>query len=165
MKNMMWFMLAGFYVAIGQSGTIAAPIESDIQTKSFTVSKGGALQVDIGGGDIKVIPWEKNEVFVKVEGIDERDVDRLKMTQSGNTIIIKYSQKWGWFEGWSRENVRFEIKIPSQFDVELETSGGDIELTESLTGNFKGQTSGGDIRIADVMGRVEVKTSGGDVQT
>ncbi len=166
MKNMIWFMIAVLWVAIGQSRTIAAPGDSDIQTKSFTVSKGGKLQVDIGVGDIRVHAWEKNEVKVEVEGIDEKDVNRLKMTQSGNNVFVKYRPNWGWFGGWSKESVRFDINVPSQFDLELETSGGDIELSGSLTGSFNGQTSGGDIRINDdIAGRVEAKTSGGDIQT
>ncbi len=164
MKNITWLFFAVLWIAIGRSPALASG-ESDTQSKSFNVSKGGVLQVDIGAGDIKVTPWDKNEVYATVEGIDEKDVDRLKMTQSGNKVTIRFRPKWGWFGGWSKENVHVNVRVPSQFNLELETAGGDIEIAGSLTGDVKGQTSGGDIRVADVTGMVEMKTSGGDIQT
>ena len=80
------------------------------------------------------------------------------MTQSGNVVRVRFSDVHGW-SGY----VRFDIQVPSQFDMSLRTSGGDIRLQGNLTGTINGNTSGGDIRLGDVKGRVEMSTSGGDI--
>jgi len=129
------------------------------QTKSFKVAKGGLLKVNVDGGDIRIVPWEKDEVVVKIRGADGEDLDRLEMTSKDNTVYVEnYSN-----HGWSGDT-RFEISIPSQFDVDLKTSAGDLGIQGRLTGKVRGSTSAGDIRIGDINGTVDVTTSGGDVR-
>lgn len=153
------FSIFPVYDAVAEVET--APEETGEITQSFSVTKGGRLEVDTESGDIRILPWEKNEVFVRVDGVSERDSDRVKMSQSGNTVTVRYRSRWGWFSGG--RNVRFEINVPSQFDIELETAGGDIDIRGIITGEVKGQTSGGDIRIENIIGSVSMKTSGGDI--
>lgn len=133
------------------------------RSKSFNVNKGGMLEVNVDGGAISIKVWDKNEVFVRAEGIDEDEMDRLKMTQSGNTVRIEFKhQRWGWSSGRSR----FDITMPSQFDTDLHTSGGDIEIHGSVSGRIKGSTSGGDVTIENVLkgGIVDLSTSGGNMR-
>lgn len=132
----------------------AAPVTS----KTFQVNKGDQLEVYVDEGDILVKAWEKNEAFVQVSGLDERDLRGVNITQAGRTVRVGFEQQ----DGRSR-HVRFEISIPSQFDVNLETSGGDVVLQGTFNGQLKGETSGGDIRFADATGHVQMTTSGGDI--
>ncbi|MCI0613452.1 DUF4097 domain-containing protein [bacterium] len=129
-----------------------------VRTQTFSVNKGDSLQVSVESGDIWISAWEKNEVSITAEGIDPEDVDSLSMTQSGNVVRVRFSDSHGW-SGY----VRFDIQVPSQFDMNLRTSGGDIRLQGGLTGSINGATSGGDIRLGDVTGRLEMRTSGGDI--
>lgn len=162
MKTFLWLLVAIVFIAFPAYHALGNSEEAGEVTKSFSVSKGGRLEVDTESGDIQITPWEKNEVLVRVDGVSERDSDRVKITQSGNTVSVRYRGKWGWLSGRGQD-VRFEISIPSQFDIELETSGGDIDIRGNVTGELKGQTSGGDIRLENVVGTVSMKTSGGDV--
>lgn len=130
------------------------------RTKSFTVSKGGTIEVSVGVGDIRLVPWNKNEVYVKATGIDEDEMDRLKMTQSGNTVRVSYRPRGGWSHG----NVEFEINVPEEFNTDIGTSGGDIEISGTMNGKIKGSTSGGEIKLKNVGGTVDMSTSGGDVR-
>jgi DUF4097 and DUF4098 domain-containing protein YvlB len=129
-----------------------------VRTQTFSVNKGDTLQVSVESGDIWISAWEKNEVSVSADGIDPEDMDSLSMTQSGNVVRVHFSDSHGW-SGY----VRFDIQVPSQFDMNLRTSGGDIRLQGNLTGSINGSTSGGDIRLADIKGRLEMRTSGGDI--
>ncbi len=129
-----------------------------VRTQSFSVNKGDTLQVSVESGDIWVGAWEKNEVMISAEGIDQEDLDSLSMTQSGSVVRVHFSGSHGW-SGY----VRFDIQVPSQFDMNLRTSGGDIRLQGDLTGNITGSTSGGDIRLGNIRGRLEMGTSGGDI--
>jgi DUF4097 and DUF4098 domain-containing protein YvlB len=131
---------------------------ANTRTQSFSVNKGDTLQVEIDSGDIWISGWEKNEVAIKAEGIADEDMESLQMKQSGNVVRVLFSGSHGW-SGY----VRFDIQVPNQFDMNLQTSGGDIRLQGNLTGRINGNTSGGDIRLGDVKGRVEMSTSGGDI--
>jgi len=132
-------------------------------TKSFAVAKGGQLNVSVRSGDITVTPWNKNEVSVKAEGIDEEDLDRLKMTQSGNTVRVEFRPRGNW-GGWGGSDIHFDISIPSEFNIDMRTSGGDLEVTGVINGRIEGKTSGGNITLADVTGTVDMSTSGGNVR-
>lgn len=141
--------------------SVAAVAQKDrgVRSKAFTVSKGGSLEVNVRGGDIRINPWSKNEVFVQADGIDEDDLDRLTMTQSGNTVRVEYKPRRS---SWSR-NVRFEINTPSEFNIDLKTSGGDLQIAGEINGRITGSTSGGDISLGDAIGTVQMSTSGGDI--
>jgi DUF4097 and DUF4098 domain-containing protein YvlB len=127
-------------------------------TKSFSVSKGGSLTVVTSVGDVTLRPWEKNEVLVETTGIPEDELDRLRMTQTGNAVRVEFRPTSS-----SHGQVRFIISLPSQFDVDLSTAGGDILVEGALTGVLKGSTAGGDVRVGDLSGRADLKTSGGDI--
>jgi hypothetical protein len=129
----------------------------ETKTQTFQVGKGGMLEVSISSGDISVSSWEKSEVFVKAEGIDPEELNDLKMSQTGNTVRVSFRPEWG------SHHVRFTFQIPSDYNTDLHTSGGDIQLQGNFRGLIEGATSGGDIRLGDVQGTVDMSTSGGDV--
>ena len=121
---------------------------------SFPVTEGGTLELTTREGDIAVIPWEQNEVSVTARGVSESDMDTV---QDGNTLQITFNGRWS--------RAYFEVRVPSQFNLDLRTAGGDIEIQGELIGTIKGTTSGGDISLGDVEGTVDVQTSGGGVYT
>jgi DUF4097 and DUF4098 domain-containing protein YvlB len=133
-------------------------------SKSFKVEKGGRLEVSVRSGDITVRPTNKSEVSVKAEGIDEEDLDKLKMEQNGNTVRVEFrphGRNWG---NWGGNDVHFDIDVPTDFNVDMSTSGGDLEVTGVLNGKIEGKTSGGNITLADIIGTVDMSTSGGNVR-
>lgn len=135
----------------------------NVQSKreqAFTVGKGSALDVSVSGCEILIKTSEKNEIFVVVEGIDDEDMEYVKMKQSGDQVTITYRPKWG-----DHSDGRFVVTVPTQTKLDLRTSGGNIELQGNLTGDAVGSTSGGDIIIEKVKGMVRMSTSGGDVRT
>jgi DUF4097 and DUF4098 domain-containing protein YvlB len=127
-------------------------------TKSFNVAKGGTLEVSLDNGDIRITGWDRNEVSVKALGISSDEADQIKIEQSGNRVTVRSRSEWG--EG---NDLRLDINVPSQFDLDLETANGNIELTGPLTGRLRGSTSGGDIRLGNLGGTVDMNTSGGDI--
>lgn len=127
-------------------------------TKSFKVSKGGKLVVDINPGDIIIKTWDKDELLVKTKGLEEDDKEYLELTQSGNTIKISFDSGWGW-----SEKLRFYVNLPKQFNVDCETSGGDIIFQNDLDGEVNLHTAGGDIELMNILGKSRINTSGGDI--
>ena len=135
-----------------------AVTQGDTKTaKTFTVSPGGTLEMSLNSGDIRITTWDRKEVTIRVSDYDDEDYGDVKMTQQGNTIHITDRDSWD-------EGGRFEISMPSQFNLDLETSNGDITVHGKVIGNITEQTSAGNIRLDDVDGAVDVRTSGGDVK-
>lgn len=84
------------------------------------------------------------------------------MDQRGNTVRVEYRNR----RGWNRGHTRFEITVPTQFNTDLRTSGGDIEIRGDIDGKIKGSTSGGDVILGNISkGTVDLSTSGGDMRT
>ena len=156
MKRTTLSTLAAF-VLLG-SGAAFGTAPDRTQSKTFSVNKGGTLDVSINGGDIRIATWEKNEVAITVRFADEDDEEDLKMTQTGNTIRIVDNG------GWGETDNRYEISVPAKFNLEMRTGSGDLIITGKLEGTIDGQTSGGSIRMDDVAGKVDVSTSGGDLR-
>jgi Putative adhesin len=143
--------------------------------KTFTVQPGGNLKVQTSGGDIKVLTGTGDEVRVTAtERIDTdaeakadellKDLD-LQITQQGDgvTATAKYDKLGGWhFGSWPPVSVSFTVVVPGRYNVDLGTSGGDIELA-SINGHARLRTSGGNLKIERVDGEVDGGTSGGDV--
>jgi Putative adhesin len=132
---------------------------SDYQSKSFAVQKGGLLTVDVEPGAVRIESWSKDEVFVEAEGIDERHPDRLVMNQSGNNVTVEYKDKRS-----HTDHLKFSIKVPSKFNVDVQTTGGSIKQKDVLTGDFKAESGGGSIEIDHIIGKVDVETGGGSIK-
>ncbi len=142
------------------SPAAAAGNESGNLKKSFTVGMGGSLDVSVNIGDILINTWDKNEVSVEVTSDEDEEPGGVRIYQKETTVFVEYEPRWGTTDG-----LQFRINVPSQFNVTMETSAGEIHVKGSLTGSVSGSTSGGNIMIGSVKGIVKLETSGGDIVT
>lgn len=134
-----------------------------IKEKTFSISPGKDLIVDIASGDVIVTHWDKAEVYVEILG-NENAMEKMEFTLEGNEEMIKVigekkSSVTSWF---SNINVEIEIKVPTRFNVNVNTSGGDIKYG-GVNGNAVLNTSGGDVWGEKFMGYLNISTSGGDI--
>jgi DUF4097 and DUF4098 domain-containing protein YvlB len=153
-------IIAAALTILSSLALAAASDQDKGTTKSFSVSKNGLLEVAISGGDIKISGWDKDEVLVRAIGIEVDDLDQLDMHQTGKTVSVRFHSSWG-----PSSDFRLDISVPSQFDLELENSGGDIKIDGPLAGTLRGSTSAGNIKLGDLGGTIRMETSGGDIQT
>lgn len=144
------FAAATLYVYAGNNSEVS---------KTFKVNKGGQLKVEIMAGDINIYTWNKNEVSVKVEGVDEEDRDQLNISQSGNTVTVDFKGAGS----WGSSDV--EISVPEEFNLDLNTNSGNIEVNNNITGTVQAYSAGGNISLKDVKGKTNVKTNGGNINT
>ena len=170
-------------------------IEDSIE-KSFTVKPGGTLTVDTRRGSIEVEGASGSRVEVTVireartsnrdkaqEMFDKFPVD---FEQRGSDVFVtanyqeKNVLKRFWNDMGNKLRVRFIIKVPEVYNVDLKTSGGSISVNDlegrvlsrtsggslkfdNIAGDIKGRTSGGSVRIGEVYGDSEINTSGGSI--
>ena len=137
---------------------------ADSRSQSFKVGGKGTLDISVDSSDITIRVGSGSQVQVEARGLVDPD-QNLRMTQEGDTIRIEYrrqgrNRRWGFSRG-----SRFDVTIPSSFNVEFGTSGGDIRIDGDLSGYVSGRTSGGDIEVGDIGGDADLKTSGGDITT
>ena len=175
-KRLVYFLV----VLAGLGFAISARAETENIEKSFSVGKNGTLNIESDLGAIKVGTWEKNEVFVSVKKRARRQKQlnrfEVQIEQNGNDIYVKGDNERG-----NRLQVEFLVNVPKEYNVDLNTGGGSIEVTDingnveldtsggriSIGnvngGNINAHTSGGSIDVGDVNGRVNVDTSGGSI--
>lgn len=152
-----------------------------IHEKSFKISPDKKLVLNTDTGDIQITPWDKSEVYIKVIGNDraaEKFTYNFNATSEEVTIDVKKKGGWSWF---SNIKLKFEIKVPANFNVDANTAGGDIKIGgvkgditlktsggdiwgDRFEGYFVAKTSGGDINLFCNNAKIEANTSGGDIE-
>lgn len=131
--------------------------------KNFEVSQGGTLTINSDQGSIEIEPWNNNNVAVTVKkkASSQERIDEFKLSfnQSGNGISIDGDSAWN-----SKVSIRYMIKVPAKFNLDVKTGGGSIEVGD-LSGMIKVHTSGGSIKVGNVgRGSVDADTSGGSIK-
>jgi DUF4097 and DUF4098 domain-containing protein YvlB len=147
-------------------GSIFYSSVSDLQLikeQSFNISPGKNLFVELNTGDVKVTYWNKSEVSIQIWGDDDAE-EKMNFSLEGNAEEIKVigkkkSSSFSWFSGI---DVKVEIKVPKEFNLEISTAGGDIKCG-GIKGKANLNTSGGDVWADKCSGEIKVSTSGGDV--
>ena len=129
------------------------------KTQTFKVQKGGTLDMDVQPGNVELTPWEKDEVLIEVDGIDREFMDRLKMTQEGNTVKIRYKNR-----RQRSDEVEFRINVPKKFNADITTSGGSVIQHDELVGSFDLNTGGGKTRLETITGNVTLESGGGEIR-
>jgi hypothetical protein len=128
--------------------------------QEFKMSPGKELTVDLStGGSISITGWDKNLLLVEAIA-SGTDIENLKIDFDEHSGGMNIDVSPG---GWNRHgNVTLEIKVPQQFDLELETMGGEIEI-DNIEGKIRGKTMGGDLQLENLQGKLEFTTMGGEV--
>ncbi|MCB1669777.1 MAG: hypothetical protein R3F41_10545 [Gammaproteobacteria bacterium] len=154
MKLLTGFVTGMAILSFGAIGSLPVHAQSGDIEEVFDVSPGGRLNIISDAGPITVRTWEQSRVQVRVinpEGFD------VSLEQSGNEIRVVADDAPG------RSRIRFEAQVPREFNLELDTGGGAIEVGD-MAGDVYADTSGGAITVGSVEnGDVVVDTSGGAI--
>jgi hypothetical protein len=134
-----------------------------LQEKTFQINQGKTLKLDASSGNIEISTWDKNEVYIKISG-NTRAKEKTEFTfhNDENKVDVTAKTKSSFF-GWNNGiKLKFEIKVPKNFNPESYTSGGNIKL-EGLNGNPNLKTSGGNVYVRNSSGNIRTNTSGGEI--
>ena len=160
-------------VLLTVAGSANASISNTIR-KGFNVAEGGTLRIDASVGNIQIVSGGTGvaiEIVRDARTTSQAKADELfreydvSVSQSGNDVEIRSKHdrnEWHFFSFGDPIDVQFNVRVPSRYNVDLKTDGGDISVS-SVTGTVDARTSGGNIRLATVNGPANVHTSGGDI--
>lgn len=160
---------------LASPAVLSAKITRTVE-KTFTVQPGGNFKAATQGGDIIIKTADANEVRITARQVirasSEKEADEilqdltLTFEQNGNDVVAeaKYEKgrvgfHWG---NWPPVQVSFTVTVPRNFNLDLNTSGGDIAVA-SLKGNVRARTSGGGLKFDRIDGDLDGHTSGGDI--
>ena len=155
---------------------VALAATEEQTNRTFNVTPGGALVVDVSFGSITVTTNATDEVTVdvwrKITRPDKEDEEQflrdnpVTFEQDGNSVTVRCRnpEKKRWFSSGrnNRNEAKYTIRVPAQFNAKLDTSGGGITVSD-LTGEVKADTSGGGLKFTRVHGPLNGDTSGGGI--
>ncbi len=131
--------------------------------KSFKVKAGGTLYLDSDSGSIDIETHSEDSVEIEVtkKGADAENFE-VTFEQRGDDVIVEGERNRG---GWGSYtiSVKFRIKVPEKYDLDLKTGGGSIDVSD-LNGKIDARTSGGSIELGRIKGDVDINTSGGSIK-
>ena len=145
--------------------------------RSLEVEPGGTLIIKVDRGQIDVRGESSTTVEIEIsrsvgDSSKEKEEEYIAnypvtIEQDGNKITI--TQKGGkgsdsnwWFNSGPKIKARYAVSLPNEFNVDLKTSGGSINVRD-LTGDVSVNTSGGSIELDHLHGPTDAHTSGGSI--
>ncbi len=104
--------------------------------KSYEVTPGGALRMDVSAADIIIRGWQYDEVSVQAEVFGTaRTLNNLELRfeQDGDDVIIRTQhartrQLRGWRPEYRRERIVFTINAPYNYHVRVDISDGRVDV-------------------------------------
>lgn len=165
------------FLLIPLSAFSAFASSEDIVQRHLAATGGGKVTVDVDFGSIEVAAGNENEITIdatrKVDWEDEQAEKEyfanvpVKISQEGNAITISARRQGGMSGHSSRHHSttdgRYVIRVPKNFEVELQTSGGEISVA-NVNGEISTKTNGGDLKFAHLKGKLDGNTSGGSIE-
>jgi hypothetical protein len=144
----------------------AVPATADFRREQqLPLAPGGELVVDVHGS-VTVTGGAASGARVVITA-DRDDVEQRYAFEVGASAgrVEVTSRRLGALGSRGRfrgENLRFEIQVPQQTRVEVDTAGGGIRVS-LVAGAVKLRSSGGGLRVSDVEGSLDARTSGGGI--
>ena len=129
--------------------------------KNIPTESGKELVTSLVAGNIQVSSWSNNEVNVKVYGNDEAE-EKIIFTAEQTSTGVKVDGKQKDTKNMRNLTVRVEIIVPENYNIKLYSTGGNLSIKD-ITGKIETNTSGGNISIEKTKGDLEAYTAGGNV--
>jgi hypothetical protein len=166
---------ARIFSVLSLAAVTAVAAEKNTQSKSFTVKPGQNLVMQVDRGSIKLLTADSDKVDIIVvrelkRGSDEEarkmyEKHQIEITQDGDTVRVETEK--GLFDGVKNAlrhlQVEYTVTVPSRFNLNLSTAGGNIDVA-TVEGEVELHTSGGNLMLTGVKGPIEAHTSGGTIE-
>ena len=131
--------------------------------KTLKVKSGGKLSVDLNtGGDLSISTWDKKKIYVvaKTGSGDKDSYPEINFKKDGGGASLSTSNRNNHNNHSSQ--ITFTVIIPKEFDLDLQSMGGDFEIF-NLKGSIEGRTMGGSLDLENLKGNVNLTTMGGRI--
>ena len=152
--------------------------------KDLKLDSGGHFSIDTDMGKVTVVGSTDSGAHIVVTSRhkDLNELLSLRFDESAGSasVVARKKHRFELFSGM-RDSVEWQIRLPAQTRISIETSGGSIDVSamrdaarldtsgggihvRDQVGDVDCDTSGGGITLKDIKGRVKAETSGGGVE-
>ena len=143
------------------------PARAEEVTKTFPLSGRAKVRIQTDDGAVRISTGEIKQVQVRVEyqGYKlDRDL-RVSATQNGDSVEIsaKTIGSWGIHFGVHRTNLRVEVHMPKDADLEVTTGDGGVDI-DSINGSLNVHTGDGHIIVQGARGDMHLRAGDGHVE-
>jgi len=126
------------------------------------VKPGQRLDIDLEtGGSIEIEVWNRNEIQV-VSDYAERACPEARIRFSPTSTGALLESDFESESGVHNCSLSFTIKVPRRFDVHVVSAGGELRVAD-VHGRVDGRTGGGNLELVGVRGTVRLKIGGGEI--
>ena len=134
--------------------------------KSYPISGRAQVRVDTNDGAVKIYTGDSKQVEFRVvyEGYELNKNLHVDSRQNGDSVEInaRVSGHWGFSWGGHGRNVRIEVRMPKDADLQVDTGDGSVE-TQAVNGRVKIHTGDGSVRAQAVSGNLDIDTGDGSI--
>lgn len=139
---------------------------NSVQGDSTIVVNGNV--VTINGVKVKSDGTVKNGSDAKLDPKVQKAIEDFEVTfeHKGSDVRINGKFKQGrkyWWKELNRLKILFQVTVPQQYNVNLETSDGSVFVAD-LGGEARAQTSDGSLHFGNIEGNVWGRTSDGSIK-
>lgn len=154
------------FAALALALPLAAAADYRVE-KTLELAPGGTFRLETDSGHVRIVGDSSAgaEIVVSSRREDLESDYELSFSSDGRIAEVKLERRGSRMFSWWRggDSIRFEVTLPRQVEVFVDTSGGSIEV-ESIDGAVDLRTSGGGISVERVRGSVLADTSGGAIR-
>ncbi|MFI5184131.1 MAG: DUF4097 family beta strand repeat-containing protein [Vicinamibacteria bacterium] len=155
-------------LAVALVSVASASAEPFRLEKKFDLAAGDrfVLSSSIGGVTLRGVEGRQASILVTSDREDLATRFDFRFEQAGGQLKVLIEPKDKGLASWFRQfrgNVHIAVEVPRATPVDVNTSGGGIDLS-ALDANVKANSSGGGIKVAEVHGDVNLSSSGGGVE-
>lgn len=160
---------AGLTLAGMLLGTVvlAPAVRADEVVKTFPVTGHARVRVQTDDGAVRVSTGDIKQVEIRVEYSGYKlDHDlHVEATQSADFVQVtaKTSSAFRFNIGINHRNLRVEVHMPKDADLEVTTGDGSVEA-DSINGNLDVRTGDGHITVQGAKGNIRLHTGDGHIQ-
>ena len=131
--------------------------------RSVAAHPAGKLTIRLvpSGGNVTIVGWDEPRIEVRgrLGGRNGPETEvSLTEVAGGAELLATYPGR----ERQTSFSNSFAIRVPRRYDVDIESAGGMITITD-VQGTFSGSTGGGDIKVTRAKGTMNLGTGGGEV--
>lgn len=152
-----------FVLLLAPYGALAA--ERIIQ-EQYALNEGGLVRLSIPGADVRIEGGEGSQVALTIEIRGSHAfVDNLEVNIDSQPRVLEIvgKKRQRGRMNWGQNRVQVHLRVPRHCETDVKTSGGNVEA-DHLEGDQALRTSGGDITVTDLTGKLEIHTSGGEIR-
>jgi DUF4097 and DUF4098 domain-containing protein YvlB len=130
--------------------------------RSFNVSPGQKVIFNLKtGGSIHIVGWDQPSVSIDYE-ISGKNAEEVQVDLQQTSRGVEVNSRYTGTSSTQSSNLQLHLKVPRKFDVDIDTMGGGISISD-IEGRIAGKTMGGDLTLQGLKGVVELKTMGGNI--